>query len=168
MNQYGFLNNEEEEMKKVKIFLILVIFSTSALFCSQTIERELVGNISRVAHGLFTGCHIEKSEVQDIFSEIEEIDKIKKWHNDHERDSEGSKDSHQSAVSDDTISSVDSHAAIDGMDKIMDACFEEQENSRSQIEQRKGFIDMLYSLEDSVSPEIMTKTILMISEQLMY
>lgn len=168
MSQSGFLDNEEEKMRQMKIFLILMIFSTATLFSSQAIEKELAGNISRVAHGLFTGCHIEKSEVQDIFSEIEEIDKLKKRHSDHERDSENSKDSHQSAVSDDTISSVSSHEAIDGMDKIMDACFEEKENLPAQIGQRKSFIDMLYSLEGSVAPEIMTKAILMISEQLMY
>lgn len=168
MSQDGFLENEEEKMKKTKIFLILMTFSTATLFSSQAIEKELAGNVSRVAHGLFTGCHIEKSEVRDIFGEIEEVDKIKKRHSDHERDSELSKDSHQSAASDDTISSVDSHEAIDGMDKIMDAYFEAQENSPAQVGQRKIFIDMLYSLETSVTPEIMTKAILMISEQLMY
>jgi len=159
---------KEEKVKQVKLFLMLILLSTSALFCSQTIEKELAGNISRVAHGLFTGCHIEQREVQEIFGEIEEIDKIKKQHGDHERDSELSKDSHQSTASDDTISSVDSHEAIDGMDKIMDAYFEAQENSPAQIGQRKSFIDMLYSLENSVPPEIMTKAILMISEQLVF
>lgn len=159
---------KEERMKHTRLFLMLIIFSSSALFSSQTVEKELAGNISRVAHGLFAGCHIEKREVQEIFGEIEEIDKIKKRHSDHERDSESSKDSRQSIASGDSISSVDSHEAIDGMDKIMDAYFEAQENSPAQVGQRKSFIDMLYSLENSVSPEIMTKAILMISEQLIY
>jgi hypothetical protein len=155
-------------MKQVKRFLILVIFSVSTLFSSQAIERELANNVERVAHGLFAGCPIEKYEIRGIFSEIEEIDKIKKRLSDHERDSDTSHDSHQSAASDDSISSVDYHEAIDGMDKIMDACFEQRENSPLQIVQRKNFIDMLYSFESSVPSEIMTKAILMISERLIY
>jgi len=155
-------------MKKVKKFFILVIFSASTLFSSQAIEKELASNVERVAHGLFAGCPIETHEIRGIFSEIEEIDKIKKRHSDHERDSDTSNDSHQSTVSDDSLSSIDSREAIDGMDKIMDACFDQREKSPIQIEQRKNFIGMLYSLESSVSSEIMTKAILMISEKLMY
>jgi hypothetical protein len=150
-------------MNKVhfRTFLALIFFGHFTLFGSQPIDRELANNVARAAHGLFAGCPITQYEMQDILSEIEQIAKIKKQHNDHDYD-----DNYQNTVSGDTPSSISSQEAIDGFATIMDLCFEEPDKTPAKQKERKKFIDMLHSLENTIAPEIMTKAIVMISEKL--
>jgi hypothetical protein len=145
-----------------KTFLLLIVFYSFSVFGAQGAEHELAGNIARVAHGLFAGCPIATDEMQDIFKEIKTINSK----NNSRRNSETSRDSNQSTASHDTLLSDDSHEAIDDMEQIMDTCFADPDKTPAKQKERKKFIDMLHSLENTVTPDIMTKAIVMISEKL--
>lgn len=147
-------------------FALLAIFYSTTIFCSQGIEHELAGNVARVAHGLFTGQNIHRTEMLDIFKDIEKIVKIKDHQSDRERDSDESHESSQSTASYDTELSVSSREAVEDMEKIMDACFEYPDITPAKQEERKKFITMLHSLENSVHPNIMAQAVEMISEKL--
>lgn len=156
-------------MNKVyfKAFSILVVFyfSHSAISCTGA-ERDLAINIERVANGLFAGSQIKQKTMDDIFEEIKIIETNSQRNSDASdfgRKSDESKDSH---TSEDSASSVSSQEAIDGFATIMDLCFEERYKTPKAIEERKNFICMLHSLENSIPAKIMIRTVALLSEQL--
>lgn len=147
-------------------FALLAVFYSSSIFSSHGIEHELAGNVARVAHGLFAGQHVDQTEMREIFDDIEKIEKIKDHRSDRGRDSEGSRESNQSTASCHSDLSISSREAVEDMEKIMDACFEDPDKTPAKQEERKKFISMLHSLENSVPPGIMAQAVEMIAEKL--
>ncbi len=128
----------------------------------RAIEYELAGNVARVAHGLFCGCPIKLHEIQDIFQDIKRILSKPKDRQEIENNSTNEHD-----ITGNSITTADAQDAIDGMEQIMDAYFQDlEQRSIARQQERKHFIEMLHSLETTVHPEVMVKAIIMLSEKL--
>lgn len=137
--------------KYIYSLTLILSFYTVSLAC------EIDKLADEIANGLFSGCPISKTKVQDFFKELEA--QKKKSHSRvplHEEDSDSGA----------SISSISSEEFIEGIEEAFDSEIDPRDKSAKQIRVRKEFIANIRELSPTVGEDVFKEGIIMLSNTL--
>jgi hypothetical protein len=135
------------------IYSLVFILSIHTLSLACEIDKLA----DEIANGLFSGCPIARTKVQDFFRELEA--QKKKSHSlvpSHEEDSDSGA----------SISSISSEEFIEGMEEAFDSEIDPRDKSDKQISVRKEFIANIRELSPTVDSDVFKEGLIMVSNTL--
>lgn len=146
-------------------FLVIlhIILSSFSVYASDkdwvVYNWDLELALSRMPSRLLVADHPFKKE--DVMLIFNELDKMKpresRKSNISEDDSSGSRES---------LISTSSQESVEGMEEVLQICFESEPSTKTQLENRHSFIEILHSLEKEIDPVVFQKGVELIATHL--